>query len=132
LPIRYLLALTGVFLAAGTLAMVGITSVRQAYVAASLFGFGIGGILTLLPIAWADFFGRANFAAIRGVALSAQVVAQAAGPLLSGALHDLTGSYLLSLHCFALLSGLGVLAALMARCPVFAENVAVSNRQSIG
>jgi MFS transporter, OFA family, oxalate/formate antiporter len=114
LPIRYPLALIGMFLAAGTLLMLGISSAKQAYVAASFFGFGIGGILTLLPIAWADYFGRANFAAIRGVALSAQVVAQAAGPLLSGALHDWTGNYQRSLQCFAVLSGLAVLAALMA------------------
>ena len=97
--------------------MVGISSTGQGYVAAALFGFGIGGVLTLLPIAWADYFGRANFAAIRGVALSAQVLAQAAGPLLSGALHDWTGNYALSLQCFAVLSGLSIVAALMARRP---------------
>jgi cyanate permease len=98
--------------------MVAISSAGEGYVAAALFGFGIGGILTLLPIAWADYFGRANFAAIRSVALSAQVLSQAAGPLLSGALHDWTGSYERSLQCFAVLSGLSVLAALMARQPI--------------
>jgi len=117
LPIRYPLALIGLFLTAGTLLMLGTSTARQAYIAASFFGFGLGGLLTLLPIAWADYFGRANFAAIRGVALSVQVVAQAAGPLLSGALHDWTGSYLRSLQCFAVLSGLSVLAALTARRP---------------
>ena len=116
-PIRYPLALIGGFLAAGTLAMVGISSTRQGYIAAALFGFGIGGVLTLLPIAWADYFGRANFAAIRGVALSAQVLAQASGPLISGALHDWTGSYELSLRFFAVLSCLSVVAALAARRP---------------
>jgi MFS transporter, OFA family, oxalate/formate antiporter len=117
LPIRYPMSLIGVFLTLATLLMIGISSSGQGYVAASLFGFGIGGLLTLLPIAWADYFGRANFAAIRSVALSAQVLAQAAGPLLSGALHDWTGNYALSLQCFAVLSGLSALAALMARRP---------------
>jgi OFA family oxalate/formate antiporter-like MFS transporter len=117
LPIRYPMALIGVFLTLATLLMIGISSAGQGYVAASLFGFGIGGLLTLLPIAWADYFGRANYAAIRSVALSAQVLAQAAGPLLSGALHDWTGDYKLSLQCFAVLSGLSILAALTARRP---------------
>jgi sugar phosphate permease len=117
LPIRYPLASIGALLALATLLMLGIASSAQGYVAAALFGFGIGGLLTLLPIAWADYFGRANFASIRSVALSAQVLAQAAGPLLSGALHDWTGNYVLSLNCFAVLSGLGILAALMARRP---------------
>jgi cyanate permease len=117
LPIRYPLAATAAFVSSGTLLMVGISSSGDGYVAAAMFGFGIGGLLTLLPIAWADYFGRANFASIRSIALSAQVLAQAAGPLLSGALHDWTGNYVLSLRCFATLSGLGILAALMARRP---------------
>jgi OFA family oxalate/formate antiporter-like MFS transporter len=115
LPIRYPLALIGGFLTVGTLLMVGISSTEQGYVAAGLFGFGLGGILTLLPVAWANYFGRANFAAIRGVALSAQVLAQAVGPLLSGALHDWTGAYRSSLYCFAALSFASILVALMAR-----------------
>jgi OFA family oxalate/formate antiporter-like MFS transporter len=117
LPIRYPLALIGGFLAAGAVAMIGISSASEGYVAAGLFGLGVGGILTLLPIAWADYFGRANFAAIRGVALSAQVLAQASGPLLSGALRDWTGNYTRSLQCFATLSVLSVAIALAARRP---------------
>jgi cyanate permease len=117
LPIRYPMALGGVFLAIGCLFMIDIASARQGAVAASLFGLGIGGMLTLLPIAWADYFGRANYGAIRGLALSAQVLAQAAGPVVSGALHDWTGSYTHSLELFATLSFLGILAALAARRP---------------
>ena len=117
LPIHWSLAFTGFVLAAGVLALLGVAGTAEAYVAASLFGFGIGGILTLLPVAWADYFGRASFGAIRGVVLSAQVLAQAAGPLLSGVLRDLTGSYRLSLECFAILAGLSILAALAAVRP---------------
>jgi MFS transporter, OFA family, oxalate/formate antiporter len=117
LPIRFPLALIGGFLAAGALAMISISTAREGYLAAALFGFGVGGILTLLPIAWADYFGRANFAAIRGVALSAQVLAQATGPVISGALRDWTGGYTRSLQCFVLLSVLSVIIALAARRP---------------
>ena len=117
LPIRYPLAAIGALLAASTLLMVGISSSAEGYVAAAIFGLGLGGLLTVLPIAWADYFGRAHFASIRSVALSAQVLAQAAGPLLSGVPHDWTGNYTLSLRCFTALSGLGILAALMARRP---------------
>jgi MFS transporter, OFA family, oxalate/formate antiporter len=117
LPIRYPMALGGIFLTIGCLAMIGIASTLQGMVAAALFGIGIGVMLTLLPVAWADYFGRANYGAIRGLALSAQVLAQAAGPLLSGVLHDWTGNYTRSLECFAALSALSILAALMARQP---------------
>jgi MFS transporter, OFA family, oxalate/formate antiporter len=117
LPIRYPLAASGMFMTAGTLAMTAIATPAQGYLAAGLFGFGIGGVLTLLPIAWADYFGRAHFGAIRSVALSVQVLAQACGPLLSGALRDLTGDYALSLRCFAMLAAVSVIAALAARQP---------------
>ena len=117
LPIRYMMAASGAFLTASPLLMKAISSPAEAYLAAALFGFGVGGILTMLPIALADYFGRANFGAIRGVALSAQVVAQAVGPLISGVLRDWTGNYQASLSVFAVLGGLSVIAALSAKRP---------------
>ena len=122
LPIRYPMAATGAILTAGIVVMLGVHSAGQGFVAGGIFGFGIGGILTLLPIAWADYFGRRNFGAIRGIALSAQVLAQATGPLLSGALRDWTGGYERPLECFALLALLSVAAALLARQPRLAES----------
>ena len=117
LPIRFPMAIAGMLALGGTLLMTGIASPAQGYVAGGMFGFGIGAVLTLLPVAWADYFGRENYGAIRGLALSAQVLSQAAGPILSGALHDLTGNYLAALYCFAALSALTIPAALAARPP---------------
>ncbi len=116
-PIRVPLALAGAMLAAGTSLMPGVVSAADGFLAAGLFGLGIGAVLTLVPVAWADYFGRANYGAIRGLALSAQVLAQASGPLLSGVLYDLTGAYTISLQCFAALSVLSIAAALAARQP---------------
>jgi OFA family oxalate/formate antiporter-like MFS transporter len=117
LPIRYALAVSGIALSVGTFVMLGVNTPRQGFLAASIFGIGIGGLLTLLPIAWADYYGRASYGAIRGIALSMQVLAQASGPLLSGILRDWSGSYDLSLRCFIALSGFSVFAALLARPP---------------
>jgi OFA family oxalate/formate antiporter-like MFS transporter len=116
-PIRFGLALTGVLVCAGTLLMPSIASAAMGYLAAGLFGAGIGGVLVLLPVAWADYFGRANYGAIRGLALSAQVLAQATGPLASGALYDWTGAYTEAFYCFAVLAALSAVAALAAKKP---------------
>ncbi len=83
-PIRYPLAATGAILTLGVLLLLGVETAFEGYIAAGVFGFGIGAILTLLPIAWADYFGRAHFGAIRGIALPAQVLAQAVGPRVLG------------------------------------------------
>jgi sugar phosphate permease len=117
LPVRLVLALVGLLLTLGTLLMAGVDSAGAGYLAAGLFGLGIGGLLTLLPVAWADYFGRSSYGAIRGIALSAQVLAQAAGPLASGVVHDLTGDYRGALGGFAALSALSLIAALAARAP---------------
>src|SRR3546814_14331561 len=91
LGVRAALAIVGVCLGGSAIAMVGIEGALHAYLAAALFGVGIGGLLTILPIAWADYFGRRSFGAIRGLALSVQVIATASGPPLSGARRDWTG-----------------------------------------
>jgi sugar phosphate permease len=54
LPIRYPLALTGAILTLGVLLLLGVETAFEGYIGAGVFGFGIGAILTLLPIAWAD------------------------------------------------------------------------------
>ena len=115
--VRSSLVLAGLFLGVSAVLMLGITTAVQGYAAACCFGVGIGGVLTVLPIAWADYFGRASFGAIRGAALTVQVTSQAAGPLLSGLLRDFYGTYVASLTCFAALSFLGVLFALLVRAP---------------
>ena len=104
-------------LATGCFLLIGVATVQGAYLAAGLFGLGIGGLMTLLPVAWADYFGRESFGAIRGVVLSVQTLAQAAGPVVSGALRDWSGSYVWSLSLFATFGALVVLVALLAQRP---------------
>lgn len=115
--LRFVLALIASLLCVGALLMSRIAAPGDGFIAAGIFGFGLGGVLTLLPVAWADYFGRANFGAIRGIALSAQVLAQAAGPLIAGILRDLTGDYRAALYCFAVLALLSAAVALAARRP---------------
>lgn len=115
--VRRALSGAAVVIAMGTLGLVWVEGAVTAYAFAGLFGLGLGCALTLLPMAWADYFGRESYGAIRGVALSMQVVAQAVGPVLSGVLRDLTGTYTLSLSLFAALAGLAALAVLAARSP---------------
>jgi sugar phosphate permease len=117
LGVRAGLALCAAMSAAGVLLMLGVGTPLHGYVAAGCFGAGLGGLFTILPLAWADYFGRNSFGAIRGAALTMQVTAQAAGPLLSGYLRDLTGDYTASLASFTVLSGVAVLLALLARAP---------------
>src|SRR5262245_915428 len=117
-PLRYALLLSAALLSLGSFALIDVDGTEQAYGAAGLFGLGLGGVLTLVPMAWADYFGRESYGAIRGVALSLQVMAQAAGPLLSGALRDWSGNYADSLTVLGALAAMAAVAALAARRPL--------------
>jgi OFA family oxalate/formate antiporter-like MFS transporter len=117
-PVRYLMMLAAALLSGGAFGLIGVESVGLASVAAGVFGLGIGAIMALVPLAWADYFGRESYGAIRGLALSMQVLAQAAGPLLSGVLRDWSGDYTLSLTVLASLAALAAVAALAARRPL--------------
>jgi sugar phosphate permease len=116
-PLRYVMSAAAILLASGTFGLIGVQAVEPAYFFAGLFGLGIGGVMTLLPMAWADYFGRESYGAIRGVALSLQVMAQAAGPLASGILRDASGHYTGSLILFGTLASLAAVAAFAARRP---------------
>ncbi len=118
-PIRLRLAMVGGLLSLGTALMLSVHAAPRAYAAAGFFGLGIGGLLTMLPIAWADYYGRKSYGAIRGLALSVQVLAQAAGPVLSGALRDWSGTYDLSLITCATLAAAGMAVAVLAKPPVY-------------
>ena len=126
LSVRYRLVAVGMFMCLGSASMIGVSSALSGYLAAALFGMGIGGLLSMLPVAWADYFGRRSFGAIRGIALTVQVLAQASGPLLSGVLRDVSGSYDLSLTCFAVLASLSAVAALLARPPALRDGAATA------
>jgi len=76
-------------------------------------------------MAWADYFGRESYGAIRGVALSLQVMAQAAGPLASGMLRDMSGTYTDSLILFGALAAAAAVIALLARHPATYEEFKV-------
>jgi MFS family permease len=117
-PIRVSMVAAALLMSAGAFGLIGVSSVHGGYIAAGLFGLGIGGIMTSLPVAWADYFGRESYGAIRGTALSLQVVAQAVGPLLSGALRDWSGDYTYSLVVFGISAFLAAIVALAARRPV--------------
>jgi MFS family permease len=115
--VRAGLVMSACGMAIGTALIGRVSSPSDVLLASGVFGASIGGMQTCLPVAWADYFGRRNFGAIRGVALTIQVTAQAAGPLLSGVLRDWTGSYAASHATFTTLAGLGAFVALLISAP---------------
>jgi MFS family permease len=100
-PVRVLLALAGLSTVLGALATALSGSLGWGLVAAGALGNGVGGMLFLLRLTWADYYGRRHLGAIRGLTLPVQVGGQALGPVLSGFIFDATGGYRAAFFLFA-------------------------------
>lgn len=66
-----------------------------------LFGFAMGGIVVLLPLAVGHFFGLASFGLILGTLNLSQAFGGSLGAFVSGLLHDHMGDYRIALMIFA-------------------------------
>lgn len=95
LHVRYVLLLVNTVQLTGV-ALVTITKGPgpfMAYLAAMVYGIGMGGFLTLLSVTWATYFGRRYLGAIRGWEIAFRMSANAFGPLMAAVVYDTTRSY---------------------------------------
>jgi len=79
------------------------------FLLAALHGIFHGGRIPMVPIVWADFFGRRSMGSIFGLANPFWFTANALGPLFAGFCFDLFGDYALPFYFFAavfILSGI--------------------------
>ncbi|MBI4765408.1 MAG: MFS transporter [Deltaproteobacteria bacterium] len=82
-----------------------------------LFGFGMGGIVVLLPLAVSHFFGLAAFGTIMGTVAFIQGIGSSSGGLISGLIFDHMGNYRNALILFGCIYLLAIAAIIMAGKP---------------
>lgn len=90
-----------------------------ARMAVILIGLGFGTAYISIPVVFAAYFGRNAFGMTAGVRILITGVFNALGPLVTGFLHDQTGSYaisFLSLGVFAIVAGIG--AGILSKPPL--------------
>ncbi len=116
-PVRVMLAVSAVWVAGGVFGIGFTHLLLWGIVFGFLFGAGVGGLHTLLRLAWADYYGRVNLGAIRGLTLPAQIGGQAIGPVVSGFMFDASGGYLVPFVIFGSAVALAALLVLAAVPP---------------
>jgi MFS family permease len=119
LPKKYVLALAFVVEAAAPLALLSIHWVGALPAFVIAFGLGIGGGAVLVPLLVGDCFGLRSFGKILGVVMIPGALGAAIGPVLTGRIFDVTGSYALgfALHLAAFLIAAALICFL--RRPAF-------------
>ena len=116
-PVRGMLAVSAVWVAGGVFGIGFTHLLHWGIVFGFLFGAGVGGLHTLLRLAWADYYGRVHLGAIRGLTLPAQIGGQAIGPVVSGFMFDASGGYLVPFVIFGSAVALAALLVLAAVPP---------------
>ena len=116
-PVRVLLALAGLTVALGAFGTSFSSTISWGIPAGFTLGFGVGGLHTLLRLAWADYYGRQHLGSIRGLTLPAQIGGQAIGPVVAGFMFDATGDYRAPFIIFGAAVSLGALLVLSATPP---------------
>jgi len=124
-PVRYTYAGVALMMAGALILFSVADSTIEAFIAASIFGMAVGGILVVPVVAYANYFGRQSLSAIRGVTEPFVSLGQAIGAVFSGIIYDVTGSYkdafiVLAIVGFATI-GLLLITRAPRRVPVAAE-----------
>ena len=92
-PFRYAAMLCFGLQALGVLVLFNVESIAVVWVYVAIFGFAMGGVIVLLPLAVVHFFGLASFGVIMGAVSFVQALGNASGTLISGLIYDFLGSY---------------------------------------
>ncbi|MFC1995793.1 MFS transporter [Chloroflexota bacterium] len=92
--------------------------VREAwmlYLLVAIFGFGTGGLDTLLSPIVAELFGLTSHGVIMGIIIFSLTIGGAIGPVLAGHIFDITNSYQLAFLITATTATMGAIMILLLR-----------------
>jgi len=92
-PTRLCAASEFLLMAAGIALILAIDGAGSMYFAITVFGLGIGGVIAVQELVWANYFGRLTLGTVRSVAQPFTIISSAAGPVFAGASFDFGGSY---------------------------------------
>ncbi len=121
MPTRPLLVMALLLRLAGMGVLLIVSDIKTAYLFAAINGFTEGGLRTLTTLLMSEYYGRQNFGSIFGLTRALQVAGFAAGPLISGAVYDATGSYDAAFVAFLALVALACGLVAMANRPTQAR-----------
>ena len=118
-PARFVMAAVALNLAIGAFLFTLTDTTLEALVFSAFFGFGLGGMLVVPPVAYADYFGRPALGTIRGITEPLTTLGQAVGVMIPGLIFDFVGASYLPFFVGAGFVGiLAMVASLLAVRPV--------------
>ena len=93
ISVRYLSFIVMIGSALGTYFLLIGNSLELLYCFAIIYGLFRGAIVLMSIIIWADYYGRTNLGAIRGLTTPFNIISLSIGPVAAGYFYDQLGSY---------------------------------------
>lgn len=97
IPFRYAAGLCFGLQALAVFSLLNAQGMILVWIYVMLFGFAMGGVIVLMPLAVGQFFGMASFGVILGGISFVQAIGTACGAVISGLIYDTSGSYRLAM-----------------------------------
>ena len=116
-PARYVVAAVALTVGVSSALFVIGDSRIDILVFAVLFGFGVGGLLSVPSVGYANYYGRRSLVVIQGVTEPLTSFGQTIGAVLAGLIFDSPDSYQLAFMAFAVMGGLATVLVLFVRPP---------------
>jgi MFS family permease len=91
------------------------------YIYAMLFGISNGALVVAIPTFIGAYYGRTHYSQILGLIFPLAIVAEAAGPIIAGAINDAMGTYIPAFAIITIFSTFGLLCAILAYPPKYHE-----------
>ncbi|MBW1709887.1 MAG: MFS transporter [Deltaproteobacteria bacterium] len=117
LPFRYAASLCFGLQALSVLILFNAHNIFLVWVYVAVFGFAMGGLIVLLPLAVGHFFGLAAFGVLMGAITMVQSFGSSAGAFLSGLIYDYMGSYHYALVAYICIYLAAIVAIFLAGEP---------------
>jgi MFS family permease len=114
-PARFIGAGGFLLLALASALTIGAADHAVMFVSMIVFGLGIGVLMLMQSLLWADYFGRQHLGSIRGAVMPITLIFGGLGAPVAGYVRDATGSYDLIWQAAILLMTIG--AAVLAMTP---------------
>jgi len=114
---RKIMAVQFLLLGAGYFFLLNVSTRPMAFAWGAYYGVVQSGIFTLQQIIIANYYGRENLGAVRGIMWPVQALANAVGPMAAALVFDLTGAYVIIFNVFIAIAFMAAALVLMARPP---------------
>jgi len=100
MPFRYVVTLCFGLQALAVFILANANGMAMLWLYVAIFGFSMGGVVVLLPVAVGHFFGLASFGFLLGMLWMINAIGGALGTYVAGLIYDYTGAYQYALYLF--------------------------------